>query len=641
MTAATTPMLLVLRWARRIRSQLGAHIRRLEPRLVAVLIVAIGAALTLGVTEIGQGAAESSVRLELDLVAQTAIEEAHQRIDTTTEYAHQLSHTLQTDQVGDLGYQTMLANEPGVAWIHTSTPQPTTVDLMLPALSRPAIGPHDASLLPLSGNRMLITTARTVANGPAVAFAFDMTELIGSTLPSAAVGEIGWTLQRVDSQQRSKTPLTHSEFLLVGDTLFRLDVTPATGSELEAAAQPSLRVAGLGIVLTGWSAWAGSTLARRRRDAEAAEVERRSEAETWVGWAEQVLDQLDAAVIYTDLAGRVSYWNRHAETLYGWNSDEAVGQPIADLNVPVDGRTDAEDIIATVLSGGSWEGEFTVRRRDGTVFPARVADRLLCDLEGNPKGIVGLSVDISDERSVRDGLTDLVHSKDQFLASVSHELRTPLTAVVGFAELLHGSDSLPPAEVAAMHELIVIQAREVSDLVEDLLTSGRIDTDTITVRPEPVPVADLIRSVAQPWSTAAMSIEISDPDTLAVWADPLRLRQIVRNLIANTVRHGAPPVTVTVGNHRPDDRISIEIIDSGVGIPQDAIDTLFQPYSEATARHGQPASVGLGLYVSRKLAQMMDGDLHYDRNTGRTRFTVTLPSVPPSDSRTGASRRVA
>lgn len=610
--------------ARRVWARLGTQIRRLEPRLVAVLIVVIGAVLTLGVIELGQGAAERSIRLELDLVAQMTIEETHQRISTTVEYAHQLSHTLQTGQQDHIGYETLLANVPGVTSIHISTAQPTPVDPTLPGT---AVGPRDASLVPLSGNRMLVKTVSAVANDPVVTVAIDLTELVGSTFPTAAVGEFDWMLQRTDSQQRSTRRLTHSEFLLVGDSLYRLDITPATGSELAAAAQPSLGVAGLGIALTGWSAWAGSALARRRRDAETAQVQRRSEAETWAGWADQVLDQLDAAVIYTDLDGRVLYWNRHAETLYGWTSDEAVGELITNLTVPVDGHTDAKDIMDTISGGGSWEGEFTVRRRDGTVFPARVANRLLCDLEGNPKGIVGLSIDISDERAVRDGLTDLIRSKDQFLASVSHQLRTPLTAVVGFAEMLHASDSLSPAEVAAMHELIVMQAREVSDLVEDLLMSGRIDTDTITVRPEPVRVADLIRSVAQPWaSTVGWSIEISDPHTLAVCADPLRLRQIVRNLIANTVRHGAPPVNVRT--RRIGDQVSIEIIDSGRGVPDDAIDTLFQPYSVATADHGQPASVGLGLYVSRKLARMMGGDLHYDRTTGRTRFTATLPSVP-------------
>ena len=112
-------------------------------------------------------------------------------------------------------------------------------------------------------------------------------------------------------------------------------------------------------------------------------------------------------------------------------------------------------------------------------------------------------------------------------------------------------------------------------------------------------------------------------------ADPLRTRQILRNLVGNAVRHGGGPIAVTASAHTEaaGPVVRIDVADHGVGVHFESVGDLFQPYSNASTGHGQPDSVGLGLYVSRRLAQLMDGDLTYTQDGGVTRFTLSLPQA--------------
>lgn len=104
-----------------------------------------------------------------------------------------------------------------------------------------------------------------------------------------------------------------------------------------------------------------------------------------------VSNSLDRAVIATDLAGKVVFWNSAAETIYGWKWDEAIGRLITDLIVSEPDQTDAGRIMEQLRQGKSWTGKFRLRRRDGTHFVATVTDEPIRDSEGNLIGIIGIS----------------------------------------------------------------------------------------------------------------------------------------------------------------------------------------------------------------------------------------------------------
>lgn len=263
--------------------------------------------------------------------------------------------------------------------------------------------------------------------------------------------------------------------------------------------------------------------------------------------------------------------------------------------------------------------------------PVGIVGSLLCGL------VVFLIAGARDSRRKRFELQGAIRAKDRFLATISHELRTPLTSVVGFLhELSHRSD-IDEAERRELLALAVDQADEMARIVEDLITAAKADTPELTTR---VRLTDVSSEVAQALRAfpQPVGVRIDGPrgSTLA-WADPDRLRQILRNLLNNAVRHGRPPIdlTITTGLQH----LQIHVSDHGSGIPSEERSRLFRPYQPLSSSPGQPSSLGLGLWVSRLLARLMGGDLAYHPDPTPT-FTVTLvaagepgqPHHPGSDA---------
>jgi PAS domain S-box-containing protein len=154
------------------------------------------------------------------------------------------------------------------------------------------------------------------------------------------------------------------------------------------------------------------------------DVSERKEAEERVLFQAHLLEQVQAAVIATDMRGLVTHWNEHAESLYGWSGEEAVGRNITELTVGPAGAGLAEEIMRRVHAGETWEGEFEVRRKDGSTFPAYVTDSLIRDAEGDAVGIVGISTDITERKRAEE---ELRQSEERFRAFFE-------TAAVGAAQ---------------------------------------------------------------------------------------------------------------------------------------------------------------------------------------------------------------
>lgn len=337
-----------------------------------------------------------------------------------------------------------------------------------------------------------------------------------------------------------------------------------------------------------------------------------------------LLDQMHSAVIATDTDARVIHWNPAAERLYGWSAAEALGRPIFELTVPADGQQAAQEIMAeTFERTGAWEGEFVVTREDGSTFPAHVANTLVRDLEGRVAGVIGVSSDLSAEVAARTVLTQAGVEKDRFLASVSHELRTPLTAILGFAHELR-TGNISGDDLDQYHGIIHEQAVEMSHLIDDLLTIGRLGGDALEVDSRPVPMDAVVRSVLEPLTDGTVSATVSEPTPVAL-GDDLRIRQILRNLVANALRHGAPPVKVVV--RRDGNLVVVEVSDEGAGVHPDVERQMYEPYAHATTPDANAQSIGLGLHLSRELARRMDAHLSHRRDGDRTVFSLSLQAA--------------
>lgn len=222
-------------------------------------------------------------------------------------------------------------------------------------------------------------------------------------------------------------------------------------------------------------------------------------------------------------------------------------------------------------------------------------------------------------------LEALVSSKDRFVASISHELRTPLTGVVGFARELQARwHAFSVEEARALIDLVVDQGEEVSSLVEDLLVAARSDIGHIKLYPEVLDLRQHVKAACHRLGTDRRE-SITFEGHAGAFGDPTRVRQIIRNLITNAVRYGGERIRVRIA--RESDHARVEVRDDGQGIPQEAVHRIFEPFESAHASLTQPHSVGLGLWVARTLAELMDGSLTHQREHGETVFTLTLPAA--------------
>ena len=238
-----------------------------------------------------------------------------------------------------------------------------------------------------------------------------------------------------------------------------------------------------------------------------------------------------------------------------------------------------------------------------------------------------------DRAAAYQQLESLVRSKDAFVASVSHELRTPLTVVSGLAhELSQQWMSLSDDEMVEFTSMLVSQSRDMGDLIEDLLVAARSNMGHVVVRAVPVSIAAEIEDVLAGFGTPPAKTLSSDVTDVVAEADPIRVRQILRNLVSNAIRYGGDQIEVVGYN---DAGVSvIEVTDSGLAIGSRDRERIFEPYERAHVIEGTTGSVGLGLSVSRTLAELMHGSLTYSHD-GRSVFRLELPASAgsPADVR--------
>jgi signal transduction histidine kinase len=281
----------------------------------------------------------------------------------------------------------------------------------------------------------------------------------------------------------------------------------------------------------------------------------------------------------------------------------------------VDAASDVGDIVHAASSG------------DRIIQELPMADRTFSvTADPGPDGSVLLTAyDMTEQVEARHHLEGLMRSKDQFIAAISHELRTPLAAVLGFAEEVRDeiaeNDPLRP-----MVDVIADQSAEMAAIIEDLLVVARTSFEGVSMAPRTIHLADEAAAVAEAIGPRLSKQPDPHLQPAAAFADPIRVRQIVRNLLTNADRYGGEEIQIRTridGVHAV-----LEIRDSGAALSPSLQERIFEPYESSGPVGGQPAAIGLGLAVSRTLAELMAGTLDYSYSDGWSVFELRLPGVP-------------
>lgn len=236
-----------------------------------------------------------------------------------------------------------------------------------------------------------------------------------------------------------------------------------------------------------------------------------------------------------------------------------------------------------------------------------------------------------ERESAMKKLEDLVSAKDRFIGAVSHELRTPLAVVVGLSAELEDNDrEFTPQERLEFLGMIRRQSTEVSSIIDDLLVSTRISETGLTVINETFMLDDLASTVLRdlPEDVTAKVSDVSLSPTEVV-ADPLRTRQIVRNLITNAHRYGGERIMVSVASDGS--KAVLSVADTGDGVPNERRNAIFEAYHTSGGERSVTDAIGLGLTVSRQLARLMGGDVWYEHEPLPS-FLLSLELAPANQT---------
>ena len=379
-------------------------------------------------------------------------------------------------------------------------------------------------------------------------------------------------------------------------------------------------------------------------------------------WLAAIIESADDAVITKTLEGVITSWNRGAQRIFGYTSEEVVGRPVTVL-IPDDHLDEEPTILSRIRAGERVEHYETVRRRkDGSRVDISLTVSPIRGPDGRVVGASKIARDISDRRHAERELERLLESerrarheseqarreaeeasrlKDEFLATVSHELRTPLTAILGWAHMLR-TGQLAGRDALAAYETIERNARAQSQLIDDLLDVSRIITGKLRIDVRPVDPNSFIEAAVEAVRPGAEAKGVrlhKDTEACAAWVagDPVRLQQVVWNLLSNalkfTPRGGSVEVTLSGdGTH-----VEIAVSDTGAGIEPDFLPHVFDRFRQADGRiTRQHGGLGLGLSIVRHLVELHGGSVRAESagdGLGAT-FTVSLPSAP---ARTGAN----
>jgi PAS domain S-box-containing protein len=277
-------------------------------------------------------------------------------------------------------------------------------------------------------------------------------------------------------------------------------------------------------------------------------------------------------------------------------------------------------------------GALELETRDGRAL--RIIDRPTAE-----HGTVSLILDITEDqlrsdelRRAREQAEAASGAKSEFLASMSHELRTPLNAVLGFAQLLQRDRKQPLSDRQQERvEHVVRGGEHLLKLIDEVLDLSRIEAGAVTISAEPVAVRDVLDEVTntlEPLAArATVQLAVAPMASVpVVTADRTRLAQILMNFGSNAIKYNRPGGHVTFRITRDDARVRVSVVDDGLGIPNDKRARIFEPFQRAGQETGSIEGTGIGLAITKRLAELMQGSVGFASEAGRgSTFWVEVP----------------
>ena len=382
-----------------------------------------------------------------------------------------------------------------------------------------------------------------------------------------------------------------------------------------------------------------ATLRQRIAELSSSASHREQTQATLLSLSSVVQASIDSIVL-TDLTGKILDVNEATLRMHGTNDkSDLIGKNTVELIAPAE-RQRAVAYFQEVLAQGYIKGrEYHVVLKSGATIPVELSAAVLKDADGTPLGLVGITRDITERKRLEEALRQAKEVaeaasrlKSDFLAVMSHELRTPLNVVVGYTDLLLEGDVGPLTDAqAAFLRRVRKAAYEEVELITVLLDVSRLEAGQMPVEITRVNVPELIAGLRQEvesreqhpgphfeWQVA--------PGLPLLWTDRLKLKVVLTNLLGNAAKFtGQGSVTVTVSPQKGG--VEFGVTDTGVGITPEVQEVMFEMFRQGdTSRARRSDGVGLGLYIVRRLLELLGGTISVESEPRKgSTFRVWIP----------------
>jgi PAS domain S-box-containing protein len=365
-----------------------------------------------------------------------------------------------------------------------------------------------------------------------------------------------------------------------------------------------------------------------RRQAERALAEREQQFQV-------LADNIPALCWMADATGTVLWYNSRWYEYTGTTPEAMQGEGWRSVVDPKVLPDVLERWHASIASGMRFEMVFTLRGADGTPRPFLTRSAPVRDAAGQVMRWFGTNVDISEQQAAQDSLRQADRRKDEFLATLAHELRNPLAPVSNAVTLLKSKGDDPQTREWAS-TIIERQAQSMARILDGLLDVSRITRGTLTLQKQRVSLASVLDNaveVAQPLLTTHRHQLTSTlrPQTIEVEVDPLRLSQLIGNLLINAAKYTDPGGRIELSAVVMDQRVTVSVKDNGIGLEPASIGQIFQMFSQVkSALDRSEGGLGIGLAVVKGLAELHGGSVEaQSQGLGQgSTFSVHLPLAP-------------
>jgi PAS domain S-box-containing protein len=363
------------------------------------------------------------------------------------------------------------------------------------------------------------------------------------------------------------------------------------------------------------------------------DVSERKHAEETQALLAAVVQSSEDAIVSKTLDGIIRSWNAGAERLFGYTALEAVGQSIT-LIIPSERLDEEHEILARIRGGGRIEHFETVRvSKEGKRIDISLTVSPVRDGSGRIIGASKIARDISERKRAEEALREADRRKDEFIALLAHELRNPLAPLHNGLQLLRLTTDANA--VTRTRDMMERQVGHMVRLIDDLLDISRINRNKMELRRSRVLLADVLSSALE---TARPLIEAAGhdlvlalpPENVYLDADLTRLSQVFGNLLTNSAKYTERGGRIWLTAERRRDDVIVSVRDTGIGIPADALPTVFDMFAQV-GRSIERASggLGIGLALVKGLVEMHGGAVTAESGgvgKGST-FTVRLPTL--------------